>query len=148
MSELLTNHFSLMSALCVSSSDGIEGQRKSTFSMENVESYHSMSKSIVSSADGTEDQTISIDSMEMDSHISQSCLLSKRAQTLSLFPQTRVSQWKFAYLLSRADSMPRVTLSSTLYLPSYSLLSLTFPEFRPSIVFYRASNMPSMGDIG
>jgi hypothetical protein len=65
-----------MSALCVSSSDGTEGQRKSTFSMENVEFHHPMSKSIVSAADGTEDQTISTDSMEMDPQISQSCILS------------------------------------------------------------------------
>jgi hypothetical protein len=51
ISKLLTNHFSLMSALCVSSSDGTECHRKSTFSLENVESHHPMSKSIVSSAD-------------------------------------------------------------------------------------------------
>jgi hypothetical protein len=76
ISELLTNYFSLMLVLCVSFPDGIEGQKKSTFSMENVESHHPMSKSIVSFADGTEDQTISIDSMGMDPHISQSCVLS------------------------------------------------------------------------
>jgi hypothetical protein len=70
ISELLINHFSLMSALCVPSSDGTEGQRKSAFSMENAESHYPMSKSIVSSADGTEDQTISTDSMEMDPHLS------------------------------------------------------------------------------
>jgi hypothetical protein len=76
ISELLINHFSLMSALYVSSSDGTEGQRNSTFSLENVESHHPMSKSIVSSADGTEDQTISTDSIEMDLHISQSYVIS------------------------------------------------------------------------
>jgi hypothetical protein len=76
ISELLINHFSLMSALCVSSSDGTEGQRTFTFSLENAESHHRMSKSIVSSANGTGDQTISTDSMEMDPHISQSCVLS------------------------------------------------------------------------
>jgi hypothetical protein len=57
ISELLTNPFSLISALGVSSSDGTEDQRKSTFT-ENMESQHRMSKSIVSSANGTEDQTI------------------------------------------------------------------------------------------
>jgi hypothetical protein len=89
ISELLTNHFSLMSALCVPSSDGTEGQRKSTFSMENVESHHPVSKSIMSSADGTEDQIISTDSIEMDHHISQSCVLSPEstdAQPISINP--------------------------------------------------------------
>jgi hypothetical protein len=78
-----------MSALCVSSSDGTEHQRKSTFSMENVESHNLMSKSNASSADGTEDQTISTDSMEIDSHISQSCVLSTErtdAQPISTRP--------------------------------------------------------------
>jgi hypothetical protein len=85
----LTNHFFLMSALCVSSSNSNEGQRKSTFSMEKVEFHLLMSKSIVSSADGTEDQTISTDSMEMDSHISQPCVLSAAstdAQPISTHP--------------------------------------------------------------
>jgi hypothetical protein len=54
----------------------------------------------------------------------------RRSQTLSLFPHTRFSQWKFAYLLSRTDVTPPLTLSSTLYLPPYSLLPLTFPDFR------------------
>jgi hypothetical protein len=57
--------------------------------MENVESHHSMSKSIVFSADGAEDQTISIGSMEMDPHISQSCVLSTEitdAQPFSTHP--------------------------------------------------------------
>jgi hypothetical protein len=57
--------------------------------MENMESQHPMSKSIVSSADGTEDQTISTDSMEMDFHISQSCVLSTEstdAQHISIQP--------------------------------------------------------------
>jgi hypothetical protein len=69
----------------------------------------------------------------------------RRAQTFSLFPHTRFNQWKFAYLLSRADFTPRLTLSSTLYLPPYSSLPLTFPQFRRSIVFYPATNM---GDVG
>jgi hypothetical protein len=89
ISELLRNHFSLMSVLRVSSSDGTEGQRKSIFPMENVESHHSMSKSIVSSADGTEDQTISTDSMETEPHISQSCVRSTEitdAQPISTHP--------------------------------------------------------------
>jgi hypothetical protein len=89
ISDLGTNHFSLMSALCVSSSDSIEGQRKFTFSMENVESHHPMSKSIVSSADDTEDQTNSIDSMEFDPHICQSRVLSTEstdAQPISTHP--------------------------------------------------------------
>jgi hypothetical protein len=78
-----------MSALCVSSSDGSEGQRKYTFSMENVESHHPMLKSIVFSADGTEDQTISTDSMEINHHISQFCVLSTDstdAQPISTHP--------------------------------------------------------------
>jgi hypothetical protein len=73
----------------VSSSDGTEGQRKYTFSMENVESHRPMSESIVSSAEGTEDQTISTDSMEMDPHISQFCVLSPKstdAQLISIHP--------------------------------------------------------------
>jgi hypothetical protein len=78
ISELFTNHFSLTSAPCVSSLDGTEGQRKSTFSMQNVESLHPMPKLIMSSADGTEDQTISTDLMEMDPHISHSCVLSTK----------------------------------------------------------------------
>jgi hypothetical protein len=89
ISELPTNHFSLMSALCMSSSDGTEDQRKFTFSMENVEFHHPISKSIVSSAHGTEDQTLSTDSMEMDPHISQSCVLSTEstyAQPISTHP--------------------------------------------------------------
>jgi hypothetical protein len=78
-----------MSALCVSSSNGTEGQGKSTFSMESVESHHQMSKSIMSSADGTEDQTISTDSMELDRHISQSYVLpteSTDVQPISTHP--------------------------------------------------------------
>jgi hypothetical protein len=98
ISELLINQFSLMSALCVSSSNGTEDQRKFTFSMENVESHHLMSKSVVSSADGTEDQTISTDSMEMDSHISQSCVLSTAstdAQSISTHPGQPVEIRRF-----------------------------------------------------
>jgi hypothetical protein len=89
ISELLTNLFSLISVRCVFSSDGTEGQRKSTFSMENVESHHPMSKSIVSSPDSIEDQTISADSMEMDPHISQFCVLSTEStygQPISTYP--------------------------------------------------------------
>jgi hypothetical protein len=73
----------------MSSLGGTESQRKSTFSMENMESHHPMSKSIVSSVDGTEDQIISTDSMEMDSHLSQSCVLSTAstdAQPISTHP--------------------------------------------------------------
>jgi hypothetical protein len=89
ISGLPTYHFSLMSALYVSSSDGTEGQRKSAFSMENVESHHPVSKSITSSADGTEHQTISTDSMEINPHISQSYVLSTEgtdAQPISTGP--------------------------------------------------------------
>jgi hypothetical protein len=132
----------------MSSLDGIEGQRKFTFSMENVESRHPMSKSIVSSADDTENQTISTDSREIDPHISNPVYYLRRAQTLSLFPRTRFNHWEFAYLLSRADFTPRLTLSSTFYLPPYSSLPLTFPEFRRSIVFYPATNMSDLGNIG
>jgi hypothetical protein len=99
ISELVTDHFSLMSAFCVSSSDGNEGQRKSTFSMENAESYHAMSKSIVSSTDGTEDQTTSTDSMEMDRHIYQSCVPSPEstdAQPISTHPVQPVEIRLFA----------------------------------------------------
>jgi hypothetical protein len=73
----------------LSSSDGTEGQRKSTFSLENVESHHPTSKSIVSSADGTENQAIVTDSMAMDPQISQSCVLSTEstdAQPISTHP--------------------------------------------------------------
>jgi hypothetical protein len=72
----------------------------------------------------------------------------RRAQTLSLFPHTRFNQWKFAYLLLRADYTPRLTLSSTLYLSLYSSSLLTSPEFQRSIVLYPATNMSSLGDIG
>jgi hypothetical protein len=88
-SELLTNHFSLMSVFCVFSSDGTEDQRKFIFCMENVESHHPMSKSVVSSADGTENQTISTDSMEIGLHISQPYVLSREnteAQPISTHP--------------------------------------------------------------
>jgi hypothetical protein len=40
-----------------------------------------------------------------------------------------------------------LNLSSTLYLPPYSSLPLTFPEFRRSIVFYPAPNMSNLGDL-
>jgi hypothetical protein len=89
ISELLTNHFSLMSALHLSFLGGTKRPRKSTVSMENVKSHHPMSISIVISADGTEDQTISPDSMEMDRYISKSCVLStesKDAQPISSHP--------------------------------------------------------------
>jgi hypothetical protein len=146
--ELLTNHFSLMLALWVSSSDGTEGQRKSFFSMENVESHHPMSKSLVASADGTEYQTISTDLMEMDlTSLNPVCYL-RRAQRPGIFPHTRVNQWKSAYLLSRADLRPHGSPSSTLCLPPYSSLPLTSPEFRCSIIFYRVINMSNLGDIG
>jgi hypothetical protein len=87
-----------MSALCISSSGGTEGQRKYTFSLENVESDHPMSKSIVSSADVTEDQIISTYSMEMDSHISQACVLSTKstyAQSISTYPVQPVEIRRF-----------------------------------------------------
>jgi hypothetical protein len=137
-----------MLALCVSSSGGTEGQRESTFSMENMESNHAMSKSIVSSSDGTDNQTISTDLMEMDSHIFQSCLLSMEsteAQSISTHP---VQPVEIRPLLSRADFTPRLIFSSTFYLPPCSSLPLTFPEFRRSIIFYPASNMSNLGDIG
>jgi hypothetical protein len=57
--------------------------------MEDVEFHRPMSKSIVSSADDTEDQIIFIDWMEMDLHISQSCMLSTEsidAQPISTHP--------------------------------------------------------------
>jgi hypothetical protein len=123
-----------MSVLWVPSVDGFEGQRQSIFSMANVEFHHRMPKSIVSSTDGTEDQTIYTDSMKMDSHIPNPVCYLQRTEALSLFPYTRFNQWKFAYFLSRADFTPRLTLSSTLYLPPYSSLPLTFSEFRGSIV--------------
>jgi hypothetical protein len=72
----------------------------------------------------------------------------RRAQTPSLFPHTRFNQWKFADLLSTADFTQRLTLSSTHYLPPYSSLPLTFPEFRRSIVSCPATNMSNLGDIG
>jgi hypothetical protein len=72
----------------------------------------------------------------------------QRAQMLSLFPHIRFNQWKLAYLLSRADFTPRLTLSSTLYFPPYSSLPLTFPTFRRSNVFYLATNVSNLGDIG
>jgi hypothetical protein len=87
--EIFTNYFSLMLALCVSSSDGTEHQRTFTFYMEYVESHHSLSKSVVSSADRTKDQTISTDAMEIDHHLSQSCALSTEstdAQPISTHP--------------------------------------------------------------
>jgi hypothetical protein len=52
--------------------------------MENLESHHPMSKSIVSSADGTQNQNNSTDSMEMDPHISQSCVLSTESTDVQL----------------------------------------------------------------
>jgi hypothetical protein len=86
--------------------------------------------------------------MEMNHHISRPVCYLRRAQTLSLFPHTRFNQWKSGDLLSRADFAPRLTLSSTLYLPPYSLLPLLFAEFRRSIVFYPPTNMINSGDIG
>jgi hypothetical protein len=89
--------------------------------MENVESYHPMSKSIVSSADGTGDQTISTDYMEMDPHLSQSCVLSTEntdAQPISIRPVQpveihlfHVKNGLYAVLDSFVD-----TLSSALFI--------------------------------
>jgi hypothetical protein len=53
------NHFSLMSALCASSSDGTGVQKSSICSTEDIEDDHPLSKSSVSSADGTENDSIS-----------------------------------------------------------------------------------------
>jgi hypothetical protein len=63
--------------------------RENPLFMENVEFHHPLSKLIVSSADGTEYQTISTGSMEIDPHISQSCVLSTEktdAQPISTHP--------------------------------------------------------------
>jgi hypothetical protein len=103
----------------VSSSNDTEGQRKSTFSKENVESHHPMSKSIVSSADGTEDHTISNDSMEMDPHISQCCVLSAEstdAQPISTHPVPPVE-------------IRLVTVKSGLYAAIDSLVNVLFSTF-------------------
>jgi hypothetical protein len=89
--------------------------------MENVESHHPMSKAIVSSADGTEDQTISTDLMEIDPHISQSCVLSTEstdARLISTHPVQpveirlfTVKSGLYAELNSFVDA-----LSSTLFI--------------------------------
>jgi hypothetical protein len=136
-----------MSALYLSSSDG-EGQRKSTFSMENAEFHHPVSKSIVFSADGTENQIISADSVEMDPHISQFCVLSMEStdtQPISTHPVQPVEIHLFT-----VKSGLYATLDSFVdaFLPPCSLLPLTFPQFRRSIVFYPATNMSNLGDIG
>jgi hypothetical protein len=118
------------------------------FSMENMESHHPMSKSIVFSAAGTEDQTISTDLMEIGPHISQSCVLSTEStegQPISTHP---VQPLEIRLFTVQSGLTPRSTLSSTLYLPPDSSLPLTFPEFRRSIVFYPATNMSNLGDIG
>jgi hypothetical protein len=68
------------------------------FCVKNVESHHPMSKSIVSSAYSTEDQTISTDLMEIDPHISQSCVLSTEstdAQPISTHPVQPVEIYLF-----------------------------------------------------
>jgi hypothetical protein len=115
-----------MSEPCVPSSDGTEGQRKSTFSMKNVEFHHPMSKSIVSSADGIEDQTISTDSMEMDPHISQSCVLSTEstdAQPISTHPVQSVETNLFTVksgLYAALDSFVDA-LSSALFIVAVGL---------------------------
>jgi hypothetical protein len=120
IAELLTNHFSPMSTLSVFSSDGAEGQRKSTFSLENVESHHPISKSVVSSADGTKDKTISRDSIEMGSHISQSCVLSMEstdAQPISTHPVQSVEIRLFTVksgLYGALDSFVDALLSALL----------------------------------
>jgi hypothetical protein len=109
-----------MSALCVFSTDGTEGQRKSTFSLENVESHHPIPKSIVSSAGGTEDETISTDSMEMDPYISQSRVLSMEstgAQPISTHPVQPVEIRLFAVksgLYAALDSFVDALSSSLL----------------------------------
>jgi hypothetical protein len=148
ISGLVVDHFSLMSAPCMSSSDGIEGQRKFIFSIGNVEFHHPMSKSIVPSADGTEDQTISADSMEMDLHISQSCVLSTESTDAQLIPTHPVQPVEICLfnvksgLCATPDSFVDVLSSSC------TSWALTFPEFRRSIVFYPATNMSNLGDIG
>jgi hypothetical protein len=68
-----------MSMLCLSSSHDAEVQKKSTFYMENVKSHYRISKSIVASAGCTEDCNISTYSAEIDSHTSQSRLLSTQS---------------------------------------------------------------------
>jgi hypothetical protein len=112
--------------------------------MENVESHHPVSKSIVSS----EDQTISTDSMEMDLHISQSFVPSTEstgAQPISKHPVQPVEIHLFtvksgleAALHSFVDA-----LSSALL-----IVAVDFPDFRRPIVFYPATNMSNLGDIG
>jgi hypothetical protein len=97
ISELLTNHFSLMSALCVSSLDGTESQRKSTSSIENVQSHHLMSKQLCPLRIAL--RTGLFPPIRWKRTVispSPVCYL-WRAQTLSLFPHTRFNQWKFAY---------------------------------------------------
>jgi hypothetical protein len=148
ISELLRNHFSLMSALCVSSSNETEGQRKSTFSMENSESHHPMSKSIVSLWMALRTRPFPPIRWKWTLIFPNPACYIRRAQTLSLFPHTQSSQWQFLYSLLRADFTPRLTVSSALYLLPYSSLPLTFPEFRLSIVFYPATNMSNLRDIG
>jgi hypothetical protein len=148
ISKLRISLFFLMSALCVSSSDVTEGQRKSIFlwKMRNpIIQYRSQLCPLRMSL-GTrlfppirwKWTLISPNAV---------CYL-RRAQRLSLFPYARFNQRKFVYLLSRADLAPRLTLSSTLYLPPDSSLPLTFPELRRSIVFYPATNLSNLGDIG
>jgi hypothetical protein len=136
-SQLFISHFSLMPALSVSSSDGTECQRKSTFSMDNMESHHPMSKSIVSFADGIEDQTISIDSMEMDPHISQSSVISMEntdAQPISTHPAqpveirlVAVKSGLYAALDSFVDALSSALLIVALDFSRISALNRILP---------------------
>jgi hypothetical protein len=127
-----------MSALCVSSSNGTEGQRKSMFPMENVESHHPISKLIMSSADGTEDQTISTDLMEIDPHISQSCVLSTEstdAQPISGHPVQSVEirlftvkSGLYAALDSFLDALSSAVLIAAVDFSQISALNRILPS--------------------
>jgi hypothetical protein len=116
--------------------------------MENVESHHPMSKSNVSSADGTEDQTVSTDSMEMDPHISQSCVLSTEStdvQPISTHPVQPVEIRLFT-----VKSGLYAALNSFVNALSSALLIAVgaFSGISPLNHILPAANMSNLEDIG
>jgi hypothetical protein len=114
--------------------------------MENVESYHPISKSIVSSADGTEDQNISTDSMEIDPHISQSCVLSPESTDVQALSTHSLQPVEIRLFIVKSGLY--ATLDPFVHALSSVLLivAVDFSQIRRSIVFYPATNMSNLGD--
>jgi hypothetical protein len=116
------------------------------FFMENVKSYHPISKSIVSSADGTENQNISTDSMEMDPHISQSCVISTENIDVQALATHSVQPVEIHLFIVKSGLYAALdpfvhALSSALL-----IVAVDFSQIRRSIAFYPATNMSNLGD--